>query len=581
MADLADKAIAWIRQQKSIAPDKPFFVYFAPGATHAPHHVPAGVDREVQGQVRPGLGRAARGDVRAPEGARRHPARVRADRAARGDPGVGRHGRRAASRCSRGRWRSTPAFLEYADHHVGRVIDALADLGILDDTLIYYIIGDNGASAEGTLIGTINEMMVGEAPDLATPELADRAHRRPRHAARVQPLRRRLGARDGHAVPVDQAGRLALRRHAQRHDRPLAAAASTAKGEIRNQFHHVIDVAPTVLEAAGLPAPTMVNGVDAGAAARREHGLLVRRRDAAERHETQYFEMMCNRGIYHKGWTAVTRHGDRRGRSPGAADRSTTTSGSSTTRPRTGRRRTISPPRCPRSSPSCKRLFELEATQVQRVPARRPRRRALQPRDRRPPERRSHGNTPAPVRRHAPPAGERRHQHQEQVALGDRRGRDPRRRRQRRDRRAGRQHGRLGLYAHEGRLRYYYNFTGAAHLRRRRRPRRSRPARTRCGWSSPTTAAGSARAATSRSTSTATRSARDASSAPTGASSRWTRPPRSARDAGSPVTEDYGPRGNAFTGKVKWVQIDIDAAAVDQDHLIDPEERFRLAMAKQ
>ena len=97
--DLADKAINWVRQQKALLPDKPFFMYFAPGATHAPHQVPAGVDREVQGQVRPRLGQAARDHVRAAEGTRRHPARRGADPARRGDPGVGRHGSRHSSRC--------------------------------------------------------------------------------------------------------------------------------------------------------------------------------------------------------------------------------------------------------------------------------------------------------------------------------------------------------------------------------------------------------------------------------------------------------------------------------------------------
>ena len=107
-------------------------------------------------------------------------------------------------------------------------------------------------------------------------------------------------------VPVDQAGRLPLGRHPQRHHRPLAERLP-APGELRSQFHHVIDLAPTVLEVAGLPEPTSVHG-PAAAAAGRQHGLHLRRREEADRHETQYFEMFGNRGIYHQGWTAVTRH---------------------------------------------------------------------------------------------------------------------------------------------------------------------------------------------------------------------------------------------------------------------------------
>ena len=118
-------------------------------------------------------------------------------------------------------------FLEHTDHHVGRLVDALEDLGILEDTLVYYIIGDNGASAEGTPNGSFNELIIlNGAAALETTEFMASTHRQVRHAGGLQPLRRRLGARDGHAVPVDEAGRVALGRHAQRHDRPLAAAAS-------------------------------------------------------------------------------------------------------------------------------------------------------------------------------------------------------------------------------------------------------------------------------------------------------------------------------------------------------------------
>ena len=114
-------------------------------------------------------------------------------------------------------------FLEHTDHHVGRLLDALDELEILENTLVYYIIGDNGASAEGTPTGCFNELVVlngaVRARDDGVHGLEDR---RLRHARGLQPLRGRLGARDGHAVPVDEAGRLALGRDAERHDRALA-----------------------------------------------------------------------------------------------------------------------------------------------------------------------------------------------------------------------------------------------------------------------------------------------------------------------------------------------------------------------
>ena len=144
-----------------------------------------------------------------------------------GDPRVGRDARRACSPILAREMEVYAAFLEHTDHHVGRLVDALADLEVLDDTLIYYIIGDNGASAEGTLERLLQRdgdaERHGRHRDARVPGLEARQVRR---ARRLQPLRGGLGARDGHALPVDEAGRLALGRHAQRHDRPLAERAS-------------------------------------------------------------------------------------------------------------------------------------------------------------------------------------------------------------------------------------------------------------------------------------------------------------------------------------------------------------------
>ena len=255
--DMTDKAITWVRQQKSLMPDKPFFIVLRARRDACAAPRPEGVVGQVQGQVRRGLGRAARGDLRA---ARRSSASCRRRREL-----TARHEEIPA-------WDDMPdemkpvlarqmevyaGFLEHTDHHIGRLVDALEDLGVLEDTLVYYIIGDNGASAEGTRQRDVQRddhlqrrRRARDAPsswprdidELGTPD-------------GLQPLRRRLGARYGHAVPVDEAGRLALGRYAQRHDRALAERDSRRSGEVRTQFHHVIDVAPTVLEAAGLPQP--------------------------------------------------------------------------------------------------------------------------------------------------------------------------------------------------------------------------------------------------------------------------------------------------------------------------------------
>ena len=147
--DMTDQAIDWMRQQKALMPDKPFFVYFAPGATHAPHHVPTEWSDKYKGKFDQGWDRLREAVVRAAEGARRDP----------GDAELTARPEEIPA------WDETPeemqpvfarqmevyaGFLEHTDHHVGRFVDALADLEILDNTLIYYIIGDNGASAEGT-----------------------------------------------------------------------------------------------------------------------------------------------------------------------------------------------------------------------------------------------------------------------------------------------------------------------------------------------------------------------------------------------------------------------------------------------
>ncbi len=170
MEDLADRAIAWIHQQKAMAPDKPFFIYFAPGATRAPHHVPKEWIAKYKGKFDQGwdtlrketFARQKALGVIPPEcELTRRPNEITAwqDTEERLRPVLARE------------MEIDAAFLEYADYHTGRVIDSLTDLGILDDTLIYYIVGDNGASAEGSLIGTINEIAMVDAPDLVTPQL--------------------------------------------------------------------------------------------------------------------------------------------------------------------------------------------------------------------------------------------------------------------------------------------------------------------------------------------------------------------------------------------------------------------------
>jgi arylsulfatase len=308
MEDLADKAMAWMRQQKSIAPDKPFFVYFAPGATHAPHHVPRDWIAKYKGKFDQGWDKMREETFANQKQLGVIPPDCELTPRPKEIPAWDETEERLRPVLAR-EMEIYAAFLEYADHHVGRVIDSLTDLGITDDTLIYYIIGDNGASAEGSLIGAFNQFAGGEAPDLNTPDLLIKhiddlgTPRSYNHYA--------VGWAYALDTPYQWTKQVASHWGGTRNGTIIHwPQRIKAKNEIRSQFHHVIDVAPTVLEVAGLPAPTIVNS----AMQEPLHGVsMVYSFDdakAAERHETQYFEMLCNRGIYHKGWTAVTRHGN-------------------------------------------------------------------------------------------------------------------------------------------------------------------------------------------------------------------------------------------------------------------------------
>ena len=199
-------------------------------------------------------------------------------------------------------------FMEQTDHHVGRVIDALADLEILDETVVYLIVGDNGASAEGSLQGTFNEMVtLGGFGHLETAEsLMPRidefgSPKAYNHYA--------VGWAHAMDTPYQWTKQVASHWGGTRNGTIVHwPKGIKGKGEMRTQFHHVIDVAPTVLELAGLPQPLMVNGVMQRPIEGVSMAYSFNDAAAAERHETQYFEMFGNRGIYHKGWTAVTKH---------------------------------------------------------------------------------------------------------------------------------------------------------------------------------------------------------------------------------------------------------------------------------
>src|SRR5262245_38292034 len=305
--DMTDKAIKWISQQKALAPDKPFFLYFAPGATHAPHHVPKEWADKYKGKFDQGWDKL-REEIFARQ---KKLGVIPADCQL-----TPRHSEIPA-------WDDMPAdlkpvlrrqmevyagFLEYTDHHVGRLIDQLARLKILDDTLIYYIVGDNGASAEGTINGCYNEManfngmaaietpefLIAHLDKLGGPESYN-------HYA--------VGWAHAMNTPYQWTKQVASHWGGTRNGTIVHwPSAIKSKGEVRSQFTHVIDVAPTVLEAAGLPQPVSVNGMPQDPIEGTSMVYSFNDASAAETHDVQYFEMFGNRGLYWKGWTAVSKH---------------------------------------------------------------------------------------------------------------------------------------------------------------------------------------------------------------------------------------------------------------------------------
>ena len=305
MTDMTNQAIKWMRSVKSLTPDKPFFIYFAPGATHAPHHVPKSWIAKYKGKFDQGwdklreetLARQIRLGV-VPAGTKLAPK----PEAIKDWDKLTADEKKLFTR----QMEVFAGFAEYTDTEVGRLVDAIADMGQLENTLVFYILGDNGASAEGGMNGMFNEMTYFNGVHETVQDIL-------KHYDTLGSPTTYNHYAAGWAVAGDSpfawTKQVASSYGGTRNGMVVHWPKSVqGKGEVRTQWHHVIDIAPTILEAAGLPEPKVVNGVQQTPI--EGVSMLYSFNDAQgkDRHLTQYFEIFGNRAIYHDGWLAGTVH---------------------------------------------------------------------------------------------------------------------------------------------------------------------------------------------------------------------------------------------------------------------------------
>ena len=574
--DMTDQAIDWISQQKALMPDKPFFVYFAPGATHAPHHVPTEWSDKYKGVFDDGwdaqrertFAKQKELGVIPPDAElTERPEEIPAwdDMPDDLKPVLARQMEVYAG------------FLEHTDHHVGRLIDALSELAILENTLVYYVIGDNGASAEGTPTGCFNELVVlNGAAGLETTEFM--VSKIDEFGTPTAYNHYAVGWAHAMDTPYQWTKQVASHWGGTRNGTIVHwPTGIKARGEIRSQFHHVIDVAATVLEAAGLPEPLAVNGVQQIPLEGVSMAYSFDDAGADDRHTTQYFEMFCNRGIYHDGWTAVTRHSTPwvATEMPAFDDDVWELYG-----PDDWTQAHDLAVEAAREAPRAATAVPARGGEVQGAPSRRPSLRAVQPRPGRQAAARAR-ELPAPVRAHGAPDGELDRRDEEQVPLDHGPARRAGEGRERRHRRAGRRV-RWPLALREGRQARPIATTSSACSASRSTAPRQIPAgehQVRMEFAYDGGGLGKGGTVTLYVDGEQVGEGRVEGTVPMLFSADETTDVGS--DTATPVSDDYGARDSHFTGTVRWVQIDLDAAAEDTDHLISPEERLRVAMARQ
>ncbi|MFV0445113.1 MAG: arylsulfatase [Planctomycetaceae bacterium] len=304
--DLVDDAIRWISNHNSIAPDKPYFTYFATGAAHAPHHAPKEWIEKFKGQFDSGWDKM-REDTLArqkkigvvPQGAKLTPRPAELLAWNTLDPDA----KKLFSR----QMEVFAGFLAHTDHHVGRLLDAIQNGPNADNTMIIYIVGDNGASAEGSASGTLNNIMTQNGiPDTVKAQLA--------HLDEIgSPLHENHYAVAwswAASSPFQWMKRVPSHFGGTRNGMVVSwPKVIKEKGGLRSQFSHVVDIAPTILAAANIPQPATVDGIQQVSMAGQDMSTTFASAQAVGNHKTQYFETGGHRAIYHDGWLAANFHG--------------------------------------------------------------------------------------------------------------------------------------------------------------------------------------------------------------------------------------------------------------------------------
>ena len=573
--DMTDHAIEWVRQQKALMPDKPFFVYYAPGATHAPHHVPIEWSDKYKGKFDDGWDAQRERTFAKQKELGVIPAdaelTARPDEIPAWDDQADDLKRVLARQME-----VYAGYLDHTDHHVGRLLDALADLDILEDTLIYVIIGDNGASGEGTLQGCFNELitlngagglettefMTSRIDDFGTPKAYN-------HYA--------VGWAHAMDTPYQWTKQVASHWGGTRNGTIVHwPNGIKAKGEVRNQFHHVIDVAPTILEAAGIPAPLFVNGIQQAPLEGFSMNYSFDDAEASDTHTTQYFEMFVNRGIYHNGWTAVTRHSLPwiNAELPALDDDVWELYG-----PNDWTQAHDLSEEQPEMLHNLQRLFIIEAGKYSVLPLDDRRYERFNPDIAGRPQL-VKGNTQILFggmgrlsESSVVALKNKSHSVTAEIAVPDGGASGV-------IVAQGGAFGGFSVYAHEGKLAYCYNLFGVQRFKiYGREPMPAGEHQVRMEFTYDGGGLGKGGSVDLFLDGNKVGEGRVEATVPMVFSADETTDVGS--DGGTPVSDDHGPKEVEFNGRINWVQLDIDEAAEDLDHLISADERYRIAMARQ